>query len=473
MILLFFVALLSFQSLSPIVKVQNGGSFATGVTKSGGKVTTPDEHTQKGVSVAFTGGACEHIDGTTEITTRSTNKTIILDGEKKFRGNGQRMKLKFIFEGQDNRVEGDLMLLDDLDVQDHTVTMTYAGTRRLDKNIRLKGSKMFLEEDIRFNDNKKILGPGTIVGNGRRIIFGSTDFVYDTPLYFDNASSVGINSNVTLSHVWTFSGSKNRITGKGFVLTFASGGKIIVERGSTLILDDIVLDGVTTDNMYCKDNAGTIQLKNTDWLQSTNYTFSVGALQIKDHVHMVGEDTFVYQSPMQTVINRNSTLFLDNGYTFSYDVAHGLKDRIMFSESTSRLHLNGSTLYVTATGMQLKNGKLLAENDSTIVIDNTAYAQQYGGLTIGNDQSNDDTVGIILNAATLRVQKGKLTYKNVGDASWNMRHPYSLLRFENGSTLQLDQAINVGQGRLQVVFGSTLSIAEGNQVIGSIDFLQS
>ncbi len=450
-------------SLFSVVNVVPGGTLT-------GNVTTAATSSQIGALITFPGGDLSHIDGLTNITARSTNTIVYVDGVKRFRGNGQRTTKALVLQLQNNRLEGDLSLTSDITFQDSTVTVTYAGSRRLDQNIKLNGGILFLEEDINFNDRRKIQGPGKVIGNGRRITFGSSDFTYDSNLYFDNASAISINSNMTLSGVWTFSGSRNRISGKGFALTFGVGGKIIIERGSTLIFDNIVVDGITTNNLYCKNNAGTLSLKEMTWLQSSNYTFSVGSLQIKDHVQMAGASTFVYRSPMSCTINRNSKLLLDSGYTFSYDVISRAKDRLNFTDASSILSLNLANFYISYPGLQLKKGTLIIENEGDFFIDQQTKGSPENGLIIGNDLSADDMIVYILSGGIMNIKSGQLVYKNITSSAFSLLNAYSQLRFESGTALSLNQSMNMGRGGLYLHNTSEFTIASGKEITGSVNF---
>lgn len=469
--ILITVILGSFPSMFAVVNVVSGGARTGWLVKSGGNIASELVNQQVGTIVSFAGGDMSYIDMTTQITANSSDTTIYIDGNKRFHGNGQRTEKKIVIQGKDNRIEGDLSPSCDVDLQDNTVTVTYAGTRRFDQSINLNGGTIFLEEDISFNKDKRIQGPGNIFGNGRRISFGSSDFTQNSNLYFDNASGISINGNMTLESVWTFSGSKNRINGKGNLLTLGSGGKIIIERGSTLVLENIVLDGITTDNLYCKNQAGNMYLKDMGWLQDATYTFSTGSLSIKDHVKMIGNNIFVYQSPMTCTINRNSTLLLDTGYTFSYDVANGAMDRLSFVDETSILSFNLSNLYVTYPGLQLKKGTLLIAHEANFFVDHRTTSSSSGnGLIIGNNVSSDDVKIIILSGAIMDVRTGQLIYSNINSGSLNLLGAYSQLRMELDTKLTLSESMDFGRGGLFMNKNAGLARADGINITGSLHF---
>lgn len=182
-------------------------------------------------------------------------------------------------------------------------------------------------------------------------------------LLFDNISLI-FNSNVNINVPVEFSGAC-KINGRGRRIFVQSGGGIAIRPGGTLIIEDAELDMIGDSNLRCMTDRGAITLRNSLISLSRNYTFSRGSILFDEDTMITGTNKFIYATGLSSTIASQSTLFIDQGVTFSYAPRRGNKNLINMTNNTSSLYLNGCTLHSTRTGLQLDSGMVIFDNKVT------------------------------------------------------------------------------------------------------------
>jgi len=288
----------------------------------------------------------------------------------------------------------------------------------------------------------------------------------DAKLYFD--------SDVLLTGSIIFEGSCILNCGRN-ILDISSDACITVTDGATLLLEDVVIKGLATDNIKCTDDDGIIQLDDVIWVQEDDFNFSNGALKFKNDVKMMGDYIFAYQTIKTSTLLSRSTLALDVGFTFSYNPTCTSKDLIEMTDNTSLLLLNGATLHTTVTGMQLTKGKLRVLRDSFLSSEVTSVSDGEGkpvrideGITFGADDADYDLSCDILSGVTLYCLQGSLNYKNISSSSWQMNNFTSVLHMYSSAQLNVYQNLNLGNGSLFLGDNAIIGRAIGKDITGSL-----
>jgi len=234
----------------------------------------------------------------------------------------------------------------------------------------------------------------------------SPDYVSDwSNIEFGDGVTIELCKDETLSNVWTFT-SQGRIKGFGNTIALSSGGRIETSSDNNLILEDLIISGVAyeAENLRCRFSDSSITLKNSLLVLENDYTFSFGSFIFEDEVTIMGPTkSFVYSSESTSTINSESTLFVDIDTTFSYDPTVANRDLLVMSGTTSRLYLNGCTLYSTATGMRLKNGTALFDNFVTVSADGQGVSE---AISFGDENASLDEDGVrteVLSGARVEV----------------------------------------------------------------------
>jgi len=233
---------------------------------------------------------------------------------------------------------------------------------------------------------------------------------------------------------------------------------LIIGHNSSLRLRNVKLDNIFSGKILCLDDTAQLILDNTQWVQSANYSFTRGSILFCNEVDLLGPYKFTYQSSITSTLSSFASVTLDRGLTFSYDPSSGNKQLINFTDSSAKIILCMSTLNAW-NGIKLTKGSMVIDDVSSFVIGNNK------AITIGNDASSDDFTVVIVHGSTLHVSGGTLIYKNINDASWNMAAKTTALCMVN-ATLQLDQTLNIGSGRLFLYPGATQTNAVGKTLIG-------
>ena len=424
-----------------------------------------------GKDVAMNNGVLKENNKKTKVTGTIKENSILLDGGKKIRGDGVRMSKDIIISGTGNLIEGELLAQSDIVFSSPQDIAVFALTRSLDQNINLNNGLLELGENLCFVCDKKIKGPGICKLNNYRLQLGPDSSDYDTSIYYDNAHCIELNANMTLSGIWTFSGDNNCIIGNGYVLSLAPGGSLVVEKGSSLFLHNIVIDHIGNGNLRCFDNTSSITFQDVVLRQDADYTFSLGSFNIFGTLGVYGNHIFTYQTSMTSTIHKNATFYLDEGVTLSYAPLRLCKYLIEFEHHSSKLYLDGSDLYVSQTGIQFKKG--------TIIIDkNVSFNAEFGnfsdsGITLGDNDLIQDCLLKILNGAVLSIDNGYIIYNNVSQNGIQFVNTISTLKMKPGTYFVLDQTFNAANGRIRIPHSATLIKNSGKEFFGSVEIIPS
>jgi hypothetical protein len=406
-----------------------------------------------------------------------TDNIIHLDGDKRFKGTGKQIAQEINIKNGNNRLEGEILLSNNIIFFDENASLTCAITRSLAKSIELNGGTLYLEENLSFVDGQMLLCHGTVLCNGRKIVLGAKEMTWNGSIYFDNGNDIELKATLNLAQTWTFSGRNSTIIGNGNILNLGNYGNIVVERGATLLLKNIILQDVAGSNLRCLDNAGKIIFQNAALVQSGEYTFGTGAFEVIGTLDLIGSQTFVFQPTATCTVNANSLLHLTNNMTFSVDFTTPKIDNLAFVNDSSSIFMSsGASLHVTSTGMALKNGKLVVQGLANVYVemlrDPVNYRVIEQGLTFGSDAGEDFSCEL-LPGGLLSLNSGYLIYKNVAPSSWKMYNSLSTLTVNAASLLKLCQPMYLGLGRLRIEQTATLLQAGPNYLDGSIEIFSA
>jgi len=380
---------------------------------------------------------------------------------------GLPIKVYVLYTG--NRIIGEGNLYEPIILLDSSAEIILSVNGLLLGGIVLNGGTLVLEDSI---GGIGACGPGTIdlSCHDMQFNFSPQNWTEDI-LWKSNNGNISLNSDVTLSSTWTFSGSCV-INGNGHQLDM-SDGSIVLDPNSNLVLRDIVIDSISGDAFIC-DDTSTLKLNNVTWIQDGTYTFSTGSLVIKEKVKMKGNHTFEYVTSSSTMILHDSMLKLENGFTFDYRPTQTAANLIVMEDESSILELSGGSLHAYAYGLQLTNGTLRVFRDSYVSSDITTTDNGEDlitideGIVFGDELAEHDIVCQIGSGICLELEEGTLKYKNVDSSSFVMHNSASRLKINDAASLDLYQNIEVDPGI--VAFGNNTMLRRfaGKSIIGSV-----
>jgi len=327
-------------------------------------------------------------------------------------------------------------------------TLSLVAGRELGQNVKI----------VRWSHDNNYIATGDVSGYLRVFQMNQQQLIFrDAKLFF--------NSDVVFNGPVVFKGTCV-LNGGGNVFTFGASGSLAVASGGSLLIEEAIIRGIKADDIGCAANDAVITLRDVVWNQDSAYTFSTGAMRFQKDIFMTGEAIFAYSSSQTSTLLVKSELELDAGFTFSYDPGSASKTLFEMVDETSKLTLNGATLHVTVTGMQLTKGKLRVLRDSFIFSETQGAVDE--GVTFGNDASASDLKCDIFSGVTLWLNQGSLNYRNVNASSWQVANVTSVLRMGVGTTLNLYQSIDLGGGVLTLDNNTIIGRALGKNITGSI-----
>ncbi len=397
---------------------------------------------------------------------RFNTYTSLLSGNNEIFLNEGILPLYTLVQNTGNYIVGNGGISGIITLYDSNAEINFDFGGKLLNYIQLNNGTVNLINDLEFGHEKNLLGSGKVNIANNDIEFGIKETSWAGNIYWDGScGSINLNAKTALSGTWTFSGSTS-IDGNFNLLDLSNSGKIIIERGSSLILKNMTLYNVDSNDLFCMDNSGTVTFQNVKIYLSGDYTFSLGKLAFSNDVSILGNSKFTYNSSMQSIILSKSVLTLDSGITFSYDPANTRKDLISFQDKTACLQLNGATLHATLTGMQLTNGSLVVKYNSTLSSEKTESIDE--GITFGNDLAEEDFYCEILKGSKLKIASGSLKHRSVSADAWIMENNVSCLELGNDCNLYLYQNLNITPGILTYENQGGFFCVPGKTVNGSM-----
>lgn len=203
-------------------------------------------------------------------------------------------------------------------------------------------------------------------------------------LTFADKTTVSLARNEVLNDTWVFEG-ETILKGGGNILELGPNG-VIELRGenSQLLLDGIILKGISGNNIRCTSDTSTIQLKGVKWIQSADATYSVGSLEIMDDISMSGPYNFTYASPQPLTILSNATLTLNREKVFTYQPSSLAGNLFTFADSSGAFMIDSATLAAPNVAMQLDGGRFIVRGRN--------FARG-AGITLGSSLTTDQPSG--------------------------------------------------------------------------------
>jgi hypothetical protein len=211
----------------------------------------------------------------------------------------------------------------------------------------------------------------------------------------------------------------------------APGGRIVIAgpAGTALTFRNCIIRGLknysdgTSSIAFSGASEQKLVLNNSIVHLAGNYNFNDGFLDIKNSVRLQGCGSyFVYNSQDELTIKADSELFIDTRTQFTYDPllkhkkpsGYSLAKLIVMEDCSSRLFLNGCTLYLPlGEGLVLTKGHLLVDH-KTIVYGNGAVCGSFSyGMAFGNIKEGNDLLVDIMPGADLQFIDTTLHYNNL------------------------------------------------------------
>jgi hypothetical protein len=285
-------------------------------------------------------------------------------------------------------------------------TTNLSGRSFLNSPIDLSGGTLTLGGDLVLSSASTIVSSGQLNMRGFAMVLGG-----------DLKIPTGVSLVITSSGI---------IDGQGNSLILEGNARLQYDNYVSLTLRNLKVKNVQNRNYggSLQGNLGvkryvkpTLILQNSELLLSNDYSCTAGKVFIVDDVKITGSNQFNYTTTQYSTISRYSTLMLDMGLSFLYGPQIGTNnDLIIMQDSSAGIVMNGCTLKVTTTGLQLTKGSLFLDHK------NYVYNQDLGGkvartdresFVVGNLTAANDLNIHVLPGGSLEIVTGRLTYNNV------------------------------------------------------------
>ncbi|MBS1987676.1 hypothetical protein JST56_01660 [Candidatus Dependentiae bacterium] len=310
---------INFSSRDAALKVGNKGrlNVSSSNFEVDGTLVTKQGASVEGNDFLFSDGILEN-NGTEVIMTATYvptgNDSLELRGNGRFKVEPGTVIHQLTVFGADNRLEGQPLFANPINLNDSTTTLTIAIQNKLNNDINLTGGILKLDDDLDLADDTQLNGPGTIKLNRRTLgLGGFYSKPWSSSLHFDSATDMNLTGSVALSGRWTFLGTNN-LQGNGAVLDLSQGGQLVVPNDSLLYINDLYIRGLGNGSLgqiVLGGPTASIRTSNVFFEFDTTYNFTTGGIYVDGVTTFVlKENDLIFDQQAKLTVDR-TTLWLD------------------------------------------------------------------------------------------------------------------------------------------------------------------
>ncbi len=210
---------------------------------------------------------------------------------------------------------------------------------KMNVDVALGSGTFKLSDDLRFSDNKRFTGTGTVNLQNYKLKFGAKPLAFTSAITWFNASDIDLGGLTTLSTTWTFTGDAV-INGNGNVLDMTSAGVLAINAGTTLSIADAYIKGFgsTGDITFANNTTSILRLSNVVIEMTGSKTISGGQVIID------GPTTIITKN--NTLTFSSSGVLTINGQSLQYDRLGNVSGGITPTTAGANLVLNNGARIV-------------------------------------------------------------------------------------------------------------------------------
>lgn len=238
-----------------------------------------------------------------------------------------------------------------------------------------------------------------------------SNFIDISQVTFSNLELV-LNNDISISNVSINFQGESVINGNNNILSLNDTATIVVSEGSSLLFQNITLEGIAEGRMRLLDSLSTLSFEDVIFILETDFTFSQGRFEVLGDFIISGSSTFHYTTDQQSIIRGGREADSDSPYyegaiildhsIFNYAPASNVDSLLYFESIRSSIKLISGILQ--ANTLTLLTGTMMIEGDSRIKSSNS--------ISFGNGVEGSNFCLNILPAANLDII-GEVAYENV------------------------------------------------------------
>jgi Tol biopolymer transport system component len=228
---------------------------------------------------------------------------------------------------------------------------------------------------------------GSLALRGNLRLDGNTTFTNSGTIYGKNTGLI-LDGDLILSPTQILHIAGNTfIDGNKHNIILEDNAQIFVDTNATMTLRNLTVrnkhNSKSLPPIRLASHGSKLALDNVTIAATDDFIFKQGQLFVHNDVFFTGTSSFIYASPIPSIITPNSRWIFDVGTTFSItpatftDAPYTLKNTytncnfIRTADKTSMLVCNGCSLLTTATGSRLTRGSVLFDNNVKMISDTT------------------------------------------------------------------------------------------------------
>ena len=287
-------------------------------------------------------------------TRLDSNNNVVLNGDDEFNASGGTVLHSIRVSGKNNKIEGSPNLTGDdgIVMLNHLSTATIAVESTLKKNIQLRGSTVYLGENLTFADDTRFTNSGTVDFKGYRLILGGKGLYWNDEMRWLNATDITFNGSVDLqSTSWIFDGDAN-INGNGYELDLTRGGTIRIKAGSTVQISNLKIKGLGMSrtstggrgHIQFDANNASMRMTDSELELATTYGVTVGGIYVASASSLVTKDNVLRFSAVSTLTIDGCAVTYETLQFGDFSNVETDRNRFVGHDDSGLIKLNGGEM---------------------------------------------------------------------------------------------------------------------------------
>jgi hypothetical protein len=334
--------------------------------------------------------------------------------------------------------------------------------------LNLNGGTLILQQDMILQNITTTQTFGTVIGNNHNLTLTAGQLSFPASYTILQDVDLILNADIQLTSTILFRGNCT-IHGQANTIDLDALGFMIVDSNSTLNIGGAIILNVGKSNLQCKDDSATLNIANSDIIQTSNFTFSAGSISFDGTVNWNLTGTFTYDSTQSSTIESNGIVHFTGGFVIDIGRFNDTTtiEPLVFIDRTSILWLDNGTLSVNSHGMNILNGTIRYTSG---VLVGTASLNAAHGITYGNGNAANDPAFLFDAGCRITYLSGYATLNVVTPGLFQpiqggvtiVRQPGSIFSVEQSLIIQNMTTINNASISTILSPGKTLELLNVN-----------